>query len=244
MDENIKLNVTSENGIVEIRTGEALPLYNPKSFSVAGQLKCVAEYIAQNYARAKQGSRFENAVVLIDKKKNKIEFIDNVKAAYGQVNIIGILIENPDLKIFGINKGITFNKQEIQQRLRQNAILFKDFEQVKKLIKALDELQLTTEETIKDVQDKRGNVDQAFKRTVRDAKGLLPEYIELHTHLYEGFEKVSLKLEIEVDLDGRMPVYSFYCLELDLMLEQNKIKAFDECITEQMINDFTVLTIS
>ena len=38
MDENIKLNVTSENGIVEIRTGEALPLFNPKVSAWRGNL--------------------------------------------------------------------------------------------------------------------------------------------------------------------------------------------------------------
>lgn len=242
--EDIKVNVTSDNGVVEIRTGQALPLFMPKNQHFSGLLGSVKDYLNQTYQPLPEGERYPNAVILVDKKSDSIRFISDIHASCGVVELTGFLMKNKKVNLFGINTGKKFYKSEVQRLLRQNAMMFKDFNAVKRLITTLDELEITTEETIRDIQDKRGNIEQAFKRTVKDAKGLLPESIALYTELFEGFEKVDLNLEIEIDLEGKTPVYSFYCLELELVEEQHKEKAFSECISEQMINNFTIISVS
>jgi len=244
--EEIKLNVTTENNEIVVRYGEALEVKQLKNIEITGILQAPMQYISKNYSKLAKDcqSPWFDSFILIHKDNNSIQFKKNESEPFGRLSITGYLTMNPKLKVFNINSGQQFTKTEIQKMLRKNACLFKDMEVVRKLIKALDDLQLTTEETIKDTQDKRGNVDQAFKRTVRDAKGLLPENIELFCPIYNGFNPVSLILDIEIELDGRMPVYSFYCLEYDMIVEKEKDAAFSQCLTEQMLEDFTVLTIS
>ena len=242
--EEIKLNVTTDNNEIVVRYGEALEVLPKRNCEFSGLLQAPKEYIEKNYTRLGEGSVHGDAFILINKVQNLIQFKAYDSQPFGRISIIGNLRINEKLKVLGINQGSQFSKVEIQKMLRKNACLFKDIEVVRKLIKALDDLQLTTEETIKDTQDKRGNVDQAFKRTVRDAKGILPEKLELFCPIFEGFKEVPLNLEIEIELDGKMPVYSFYCLEYDMIIEKEKDAAFSQCLTEQMLNDFTVLTLS
>lgn len=254
MDKKINLNLTTNKdnvAVVEFREGSALPLANKKNYSVTGQLASVKEYIGANYPTIVEfeGDTVKDrinvdALILVDKKANKMEFISDIKAEFGRVNITGYLEKNEKLALFEINQNEYFSQKDVERLLKNNAVLFKDFSIVRTLIKALDDLQLTTEETIKDTNDKRGNVDQAFRRVVKDKQGLLPEYIEFFCPIFEGGPKESLKVEVEISLQGRIPVYSFHCLELDLITEAAKDTAFQANITEQMKTDFTLINLS
>lgn len=240
---NVNLSELPESGkvIIEIREGDALKLANPQNQTLEGSISAVKEFIEKNYRETTAEGFVYPGIISIDKDNARILFIDKPQEAFGRTNVIGTLIANRRLEQFGINKDRWFDQKGIAKLIRNNAVLFKTPEIVRSLIKQLDEMTLVVESSLTDNNDKRGNVEQNYKRVIKDKKGLLPEFIELHTPLFEEQSPIDLKLEIEVEVQGNRPVYSFYCLELDLLTDQEKEKAFEANVTQYMKDHFVVI---
>lgn len=242
-----KVNVNLENlpkgvVVVEVREGKALEQSNPLQVNLNGSISSVKEFIGKNYPKdAPEGHVFEG-VITIDKDEALISFVDKPHEAFGKTLVTARLIPNRRLALFGVNGERWFDQKSIAKLIRNNAVLFKTPEIVRTLLKQLDEMNLVVENSLTDNTDRRGNVETAYKRVIKDKKGLLPEFIELHTPLFEEQDPIDLKLEIEVDVQGNRPVYSFYCLEMDVLVEAERDKAFSKNITSYMMEHFTVIT--
>lgn len=246
MEKDLNLNVVATDGkpiIVEIREGQALTLCHPLNVVHVGDIKSVKEFIGKNYPEAVEEDKVFEGVIKLDENNSKILFINFPQNTHGKTEVTAQLIENKRLARFGINNEVWFTQKDVAKLIRNNAMLFKDTDTVRGLVKTLDELTLVIQNELTDNNDRRGNVEQHRKRVIKEKKGVLPEYITLFCPLFEGIDPIEIKLEIEVEIQSERPVYSFYCLEMDIMLEDAKKKAFSDNMTEYMYKHFTVLNV-
>lgn len=244
--ENLNITVMSGDGKpveVILREGKALELFQPKNVTFKGDIASVKEFISKHYNADVEECHIFDGVVQIDSEKNQILFCDFPKESTGVTNIVASLTPNKKLESFMINEDNFINQKSVANLIRKNAILFKDSTIVRGLIKTLDELSLSIQNDIVDNNDRRGNVELSYKRVIKEKKGVLPEFITLFCPLFEGMAPIEIKLEIELEIKNNVPMYAFYCLEMDLMIDEQKKKAFGENVPEYIHKHFVVYNV-
>jgi len=248
--EKDKINLTVVQSVdgrpveIIIREGSALELAHPKNTSISGDFSSVKEFITKNYPLVVELGLVFPGVIQINKENNTILFCDYPHNVYGRNEVIGKLEWNEKLLSLQINKdNSAFTQKQITQLFKNNAMLFKDSESLRALIKTFNEMTLSVETSLTDNKDGKGNVEQNFSRVIKDKKGILPEFIELFCPIFKGTDPIDIKIEVDVDVVNNRPVYSFYCLEMEIIIEKEKEKAISKNVTDFMCNHFTVYNV-
>lgn len=200
--QNVYFQTEEFNGNeLTIREGKALELQPPNKISLSGDIKTVAAFIAKRNDKLQletagyQWINPDRAIVEVDKEKMQIVLMVDPEDRYGPV-VTGSLSQAPELEQFCINKNRLFNREELIKLIRFNKIWFADPEAHDTLLKAYQAFSATVNATIGKTSDTRGNVDNAYKKTVETN---IPQSFMLNIPIFKGMDKRKFWVDIAID---------------------------------------------
>lgn len=196
--EGLKVNVTSENGEVVIRTGEAAPLFMPVKYSFSGLIDAPASFYAARTAAQSNYFNPKDAVVMVDLDKRQIQLIRNVNDTLSD-HITGTIFGESFLPKFKINTGECWTPQDLSKFLKRNKFHFESHEQSLLIVSKLNKLKVETNATIQADNDKRGNKSQSFEQKTSSE---IPESFVLNMPIFQNGQPLSFKVNIEFDVQG------------------------------------------
>lgn len=127
---------------------------------------------------------------------------------------------HPDLVAFGINEEKQFTAKQLVKHITRYAHCLGDVTAPKKLIKSLQNHDVKFEQQMKNMDDRQGNTEKSVKTALKFVEGELDPNWKLLIPIFKGEAPVELEVEIQIDIQNGNPVYSFWCLELEIISKQ------------------------
>lgn len=192
MNEDIKLNFTTDQPELIIRTGAAMPVKEPKQLSINGaDIEAVHNYIKSRIADSElTGAPSEhqqvnaNSIVIINRNENSITLHTDPNNVYG-TTITGSIVQNKHLSAFKINQAHYRTKDEMVKLLRFNKSHFANQDEYSSLLLKLKSMRVKTKGEMEDTKDTRGNKTISYDKQVTSD---LPPGFLLFMPLFEGPE--------------------------------------------------------
>lgn len=228
--DQIKVNVTPKEGIVEIRTGAALPLFSPLKIEVNGTLDAPARY----FAKMAHDVNAEIAIVTVKRSSGKITLKTNPSDNFGKV-IIGRIEEEERLTRFNINTTARMTRNDFVSLLKMNRSSFSSKEQHRELIKQIQSFSANVSSDIAKSSDTRGNKTDMLSKIV--TADVLSEFT-LKMPIFKGQGALSFMVEVcfEVtDADVRFWLESVDLEELKFNYTNDLIDAQIEALEPLLI---------
>jgi hypothetical protein len=220
--QNVYFQTQEFNGNeLTIREGKALELMPPNKIIISGDIKTVAAFIAKRNDKAQletsgyQWINPDRAIVEVDKEHMQIVLMVDPEDKYGPV-VTGSLSQAPELEQFCINKNRLFNREELIKLIRFNKIWFPDAEAHDKLLKAYQAFTATVNANIGKTSDTRGNVDNAYKKTVETN---VPDSFVLNIPIFKGMDKRRFRVEIAIDSTDASTKFWFESVDLNDIIQ-------------------------
>lgn len=188
----INLQIHDECGkALEIRTGGALPLREPRKLDIVGNIDSVFKFLAQRI------NEFDHkqAHIIVDREKFTIKLVIDETSFYSG-NVKGVLTQPKDYEDFCINTGKEWDIYDLSDFIRLHKALFENRTQAAKLVAELQNFKLKIDGELQKSDDKRGNTEYVRRQTV---KSNLPESFNLLVPLFKGFEKRTIKVEVDIN---------------------------------------------
>lgn len=180
--------IQPKEGVLEIRTGEALPLQEPVIIEISGTIDAVARWLGKRKPE-NQGA----AHILVNRQKKTIELNFDDQNHYGG-KVLGKLELHPDFVAFNINSGKYISALKMAEFIKMNRSHFETKSDAMNLVAALKNLELQVDTQRSQATDNRGNNEQRLKETV--IKSNVPEKFYLCIPIFKGQAKQKFEVEI------------------------------------------------
>jgi hypothetical protein len=220
--QKLELAVSNINGgPITILEGKALEEKAPCKIEINGDIKTVRSFIEKRKPLAIagiSGAQFiesTRAIVTVDKSALSITLELDPENYYG-TEVTGKLSFTPELEQFCINKNKLFNREELIKLIRFNKIWFPDAEAHDKLLKAYQVFTATVNANIGKTSDTRGNIENAYKKTVETN---VPDSFVLNIPIFKGMEKRRFRVEIAIDSTDASTKFWFESVELNDIIQ-------------------------
>lgn len=187
--EELKVNLTSDQKELIIRTGEAQKIKVPIPEKFTGTIVAPIDYV--NIRKADP----QKAIVEYNRKKMQITYYADPTDSEAAV-ITGTVKMNPELEKFGINAEKMYSPKQLADFLKLNRIYFSDRDAQSIIVTKLNDLTATVNKEIAANQDTRGNAKATIDRKVTTN---IPENFALSMPLIVGGEKKDFLVEIGLD---------------------------------------------
>ena len=219
-DLNVSLTVAEGNTAI-ILEGKAPDPINPKPLKIEGNIHAPSEFYNK---RSKKDLASEVAVspsesiypiygthVVFDHTNKTIELVIN-ETKPDQINILGMLIENPIFDKLNINNTSSPYESHLQlyQALKFNAHLFTDKSSHGKVLEKLLDFKATVTKTFESKKDTLGN-SRNLDETVMDIEALS---FQITAPIYNGESAKDIGIAVEVEARNGKPVFYLTSLEL------------------------------
>lgn len=233
---NIKLESLTDNTLI-VREGQALELKEPIKISIVGDIKTVANYlkVRQTSGTGLQVIDKSKAVITIDKVNADIYLELDPENYYG-TSVHGILKRSFELRQFHINEKHYFSKKELVDLLKFSKVYFASSDKHADMLLAFQKLSSSVNVSARDSSDDRGNKERDFIKTVETNA---PTDFELYVPLFVGFEPVSFKVNVCLDVIEGSARFWFESVQLHELL----IKEIDRIFADQLkeFNGFVIV---
>lgn len=218
--QNVYFQTEEFNGNeLTVREGKALELKPPIKIEISGDIKTVSSFIdKRKTASDDAGLQYiipERALVTVDKSALSITLQLDPENCYG-TEVTAKLSFTPELEQFCINKNRLFNREELIKLIRFNKIWFPDAEAHDKLLKAYQAFTATVNANIGKTSDTRGNVENAYKKTVETN---VPDSFVLNIPIFKGMDKRRFRVEIAIDSTDASTKFWFESIELNDIIQ-------------------------
>lgn len=218
--QNVYFQTEEFNGNeLTVREGKALELKPPIKIEISGDIKTVSSFIDKRKAASDDaGLQYiipERALVTVDKSALSITLQLDPENCYG-TEVTAKLSFTPELEQFCINKNRLFNREELIKLIRFNKIWFPDAEAHDKLLKAYQAFTATVNANIGKTSDTRGNVENAYKKTVETN---VPDSFVLNIPIFKGMDKRRFRVEIAIDSTDASTKFWFESIELNDIIQ-------------------------
>lgn len=160
-NENIKINVTSENGEIIIRTGEALPLKEPRRIIIHGDISAPGIWVKTKEINPKKSF----AEVSLEDKSILLTL--NADSEYC-TKISGSIKSNPELESFAINSDKRFSQSELNQLIKFKKMFIPDKERYFNILEQLANLKGTVVQNFERANDNKGQQKFLFEQSLKD----------------------------------------------------------------------------
>jgi hypothetical protein len=197
MKQNIEINLKGDQKELILREGDASPVEVPQQIALSGGIQNPARFHAIRPGTPKE------SLVVFSRAQKMITFFENPEKQYC-ARIEGCLLENEDLKAFGINDKM-WGVQDLARFLKMNKVFFSDRDEAEGIITKLTSLRATTTTDIEMEKDDRGN-----SRSLKDKKTVsnVPLEFILKIPIYVGYAPKTFLVEIAIDsTDGGMRLW-------------------------------------
>lgn len=221
MDNELKLNITTENDKVIILTGEAPKHIEPKVINIQGNLLAPSEYLETNELDKK------DCYVLVDMDNCSLELVIGKNNHY-QDKIKGVMKKSSLLTALGINTTTQRSSKELAKILKS----YRDFIDPKDfgLIGKLMTFEAKVNTVIEDSSAQSGNTKKLLEKTVQTG---LPESFVMTLPIYQGFEMQTINVELWAEATSNTVVFSLE--SMDLISVETKLK---ESVIKKQIEIF------
>lgn len=184
---------------ITIRTGvevTPLPLKEPKSIAIIGDIHTVSNYVAirRKEAQGIQELNPKTIVVEVDKTARKIVMLQDPEAHYS-TTVTASLQQSDELRQFGINTETRYDRKQLLRLLKFNRLFFDDKQQYDQVIAGLVKIRFKTQAELSQENDGKGNkVNNDESHTVAD-DGFKDKFV-LSVPLFKGFGPAKIEVEI------------------------------------------------
>ncbi len=182
--------------ILEGAPATPLPLKEPKSIVLDGDIHAISDYvkIRRTEAQGVQVLNPKTIVVEVNKNARTIVMKQDPEAHYNTV-ITAKLEASEELKQFGINTTSRYNRKQLLQLLKFNRLYFSDKGQYDQVIAGLMKVRMKTTAELQQENDGKGNrVNNDEAHTVMQ-DGFKDKFV-LSVPLFRGFSPVKIDVEI------------------------------------------------
>ena len=193
-----ELNVTVKNEndepvkfIIEERTGELLPIKEPKKVIIIGSPDTVL-----NWMKSIREFDINKAVILVDRDKMTITLQENPSCFYGN-EITSKLVISSEITKLGINSDKAYSNHDLANLLRMNRGLLSDKSGSMKLISGLKNLKVKAEKLVESANDNRGSISE--KREIAIKECSIPTVIQFEIPVFKGSEKQMIDVELDIN---------------------------------------------
>ena len=193
--EPIQLNIPAVSGDMVVRQGDAQPISLPNKVRIAGQIDTPKRFLEKRAPTLQK----DEVHVLIDRRGRTINLFTKERDEF-QAIITGSLKANPDLTAFSINSDKMWALKDLVNFLRRRRMFFESLDQYGTLIGALSDFSANSEIALKDKDDRKGNVNQAFTRATKMNAEL---EFTLNIPVFEGLPAHTFHVDVLADVtDG------------------------------------------
>jgi len=210
METNIK--VVAAGGETTVRTGQALPLKEPKQISISGDIKTVSNFlnVRKSLGSGLQTIDLSTAVILVDKKALTIQLLADPENFYG-LEVLASLEKSEELKQFYINQVKTFTKDELVKLLKFNRLYFESADKHAQMLLAYQKVQSTVNIKANDSSDDRGNKERSF---IKEVTSNAPTEFILNIPIFKNFPASKFRVEVCLDVSEGGARFWFESTEL------------------------------
>lgn len=228
MESEVKVNVSTENGVVLI--GKANTPKEPQSISIQGDFTAVGNFlrVKNKTANIFQEIKPENAIVVCDYDNLTIQLQTNPNDVLA-TTITGKAEFSKEYKEFGINQAKFFNREQLIKLFRFYRRYFPNKEENANLLGAYQNFTASVNKNIADNSDQRGNQSRQFQKTVRTD---LPESFVVEIPVFKGEVPVSFPVEICIEDNDSGVRFWFESVELDELIQAKKEEMFKRELSE------------
>lgn len=212
--EDLKLNITTDNKELIIRTGQAITLNEITPIKLNGTITSVLDF------EEKRRSEINNlkAHVIINRKNGTVNFITQEDEKIG-CDITGTMILHEYIKMLKINEGGGFTIQQVVNLLKLNRRFFASREVHAAMMNSLTNFQAKTEIEFSKADDFKGSV--ANSKIVK-VKHEVPLSFTMKIPVFEGEEPTEFLVDIEVTPDNGSLTCAFISVDLVEIIEATK----------------------
>lgn len=192
-----KLHLTLEEGTqtVEIRTGEALPLHEPKSLSIIGSLKAPGDF----YDKRSEQFDVRDTHVLVNEDIGAIKLVTSDTSEIGAIVVTGQLAVHPDFTKLGVNDPeVVRTPTELANYIKMNRSLFESKQIAMELVSHLRNFKAVVNKKLEETSDDRANF---IKHREQAVESNIPEAFKVKMPVFVGEKAVIFSVEIVIDPD-------------------------------------------
>lgn len=194
MDQELKINVSTEGNENVILVGKANTPKEPNKLIIVGDFSAVSNYLKVKSVTASdfQAVSPEKTVVLCDKESLTIELLTDPNDP-NATEVKGKAEFSKELQTFGINEARYFSREQLIKLIRFNRRFFQNKEENANLLSAYQNFTASVNKNIQEESDLRGNKNNQFQKKVNTS---LPESFVLEVPIFKGERPVSFPVEI------------------------------------------------
>lgn len=218
--EEIKLNITTEQKEVIIRTGDATPIEMPKSVKLTGTLDAPYEF----FEKRKKTINIDNAHVEVDYQKQSIKLVIDENMPTNK-EILGTLQLFDEFKQLGINTTKTYSITSLREILKFKGAFFKSKDEYRTIIGNLVNFSAKIEKEFNNSNDFKGN---AAQQTVTKMKTDIPLNFKLNMPVLLGYPNMEFEVDVCVDATSGDLKLWLECIELKNDLDAKIVEIIDK----------------
>ncbi len=175
-----------------IREGDAAKIYEERILEISGTIEAPRKFLEKR----KKDHEIQDAHVVFNREKMQIVFTLDEREHF-KTTITGTLIKNPDLEVYGINKGKEFTILDLQKFLKLRRSHFTDREKNLLIVTNLGKFKAHVSTELEQNKDTRGN-EKNLKETKITTELALD--FDLSIPIFKGGENKKFKVEICFDV--------------------------------------------
>lgn len=187
--EKYNFNVNSKDGEVIIRHGEAMPVREPQSVEVQGQIDTVSEYLSKRDVDTK------DSYLKANMNEGVLLLVENASSYYTN-KIHGFIEPSREISEWKINSEHDWSTQDLATFMKKHIHHFYDKKEGRELVSSLMNFEGKVEKEIQDQNDQKGNVKYKYAQAVQHN---LPGTFWLSIPIFRGQEKQKFEVEVIVD---------------------------------------------
>jgi len=190
MNENLKINVNPEFGVVTILEGQAPAPQVRKALQITGIINAPLSYL-----KARKPD-FTTAHLSVNREEMTITLTMNDDITLRDV-VTGQLQFSEDFKAFQINTGKSWISRELAQFIKMHRSCFETKEEAMRLSNILQNFKASVEKEMEDNDDNRGNIKIRQEQAIKNLN--IPESFRVKMPVFKGGKAIDMQVEIYID---------------------------------------------
>lgn len=172
---------------------EPLAVKPPRQYHIIGNIDAVSCYLGKREINP------DECIVLVDRDKMTVTFIENMYDEYKKNVIEGCLQYDKKYLEFGINSDKVWTPQDLAMHIKMNRNCFADQKQNRELVYTLMNYKADIQAKVDKSRDEKGNYTESFAQVVNSN---LPTSFTLHLPIIKGQPNEDIEVETFAKVDG------------------------------------------
>ena len=219
--------IAPENGIVEIRTGEALKLHHPVKINIAGDILTVVEFYSKRTVSEDPLQQIDEskAIVIVDAVKREIELQLDPSNVFG-TTVKGTIELDPDFGKFNINNGALMTNEQVINIFKFAEYYFPEKEDYRNFINNFRNLKIKVSVELEKEKQTNGSSKSIDLRTITENNA--PKEFILCMPIFKNQPKRTFRVEVWVHATDAKANFEFVSQELVTLIKDDADVLFAE----------------